>query len=75
MSKAVPWSTEQRSIGRPTEFIAESITEVYKTIGEAAVLVAIVVLIFLQSWRTAIIPIVAMAIGRSGRMPFSWATS
>ncbi|SON55628.1 Efflux pump membrane transporter BepE [Hartmannibacter diazotrophicus] len=50
----------------PTEFIAESINEVYKTIFEAAILVAIVVLVFLQSWRTAIIPIVAIPVSLIG---------
>ncbi|WP_119390400.1 efflux RND transporter permease subunit [Taklimakanibacter lacteus] len=50
----------------PTEFISESITEVYKTIFEAAILVVIVVLIFLQSWRTAIVPIVAIPVSLIG---------
>ncbi|MDP9813046.1 hydrophobe/amphiphile efflux-1 (HAE1) family protein [Rhizobium tibeticum] len=54
----------------PTEFIAESINEVYKTIAEAALLVAIVVLIFLQSWRTAIIPIVAIPVSLIGTFAF-----
>ena len=50
----------------PTEFIAESIDEVYKTIFEATVLVVIVVLVFLQSWRTAIVPIVAIPVSLIG---------
>ena len=50
----------------PTEFISESIYEVYKTIFEAALLVVIVVLIFLQSWRTAIVPIVAIPVSLIG---------
>jgi hydrophobe/amphiphile efflux-1 (HAE1) family protein len=50
----------------PTEFISESITEVYKTILEAAILVVIVILIFLQSWRTAIVPIVAIPVSLIG---------
>jgi hydrophobe/amphiphile efflux-1 (HAE1) family protein len=57
-------------IYNPTEFISESISEVYKTIGEAAILVAIVVLIFLQSWRTAIIPIVAIPVSLIGTFAF-----
>src|ERR1700678_1230268 len=44
----------------PTEFIAQSVREVIKTIYEAMVLVVIVVLVFLQGWRPAIIPIVAI---------------
>jgi len=50
----------------PTEFIAESINEVYKTILEAILLVIIVILVFLQSWRTAIIPIVAIPVSLVG---------
>ncbi|HTN97536.1 MAG TPA: efflux RND transporter permease subunit, partial [Nordella sp.] len=50
----------------PTEFISESINEVYKTILEAAILVVIVVLVFLQSWRTAIVPIVAIPVSLIG---------
>ena len=57
----------------PTEFIAESITEVYKTIFEAAILVVIVVLIFLQSWRTAIVPIVAIPVSLIGTFAFLYA--
>ena len=40
----------------PTEFIAQSIHELIKTIYEAMILVVIVVLVFLQGWRPAIIP-------------------
>ncbi|HSI17529.1 MAG TPA: efflux RND transporter permease subunit, partial [Sphingomonas sp.] len=40
----------------PTLFIAESVSEVYKTLAEAIVLVVVVVLLFLQTWRAAIIP-------------------
>jgi hydrophobic/amphiphilic exporter-1 (mainly G- bacteria), HAE1 family len=54
----------------PTEFIAESINEVYKTIIEAVILVALVVLVFLQSWRTAIIPIVAIPVSLIGTLAF-----
>jgi hydrophobic/amphiphilic exporter-1 (mainly G- bacteria), HAE1 family len=57
----------------PTEFISESITEVYKTIIEAAILVVIVVLIFLQSWRTAIVPIVAIPVSLIGAFAFLYA--
>src|SRR5207237_5015322 len=45
----------------PTEFIAQSIHELIKTIYEAMIMVVIVVLVFLQGWRPAIIPIVAIA--------------
>jgi hydrophobe/amphiphile efflux-1 (HAE1) family protein len=50
----------------PTEFIAQSISELIKTIYEAMVLVVIVVLVFLQGWRPAIIPIIAIPVSLVG---------
>jgi hydrophobe/amphiphile efflux-1 (HAE1) family protein len=50
----------------PTEFIAQSIRELIKTIYEAMALVVIVVLVFLQGWRPAIIPIVAIPVSLVG---------
>ncbi|MDL2406956.1 multidrug efflux RND transporter permease subunit [Rhizobium calliandrae] len=68
--KSFPPGLEYRIVYDTTAFVSESITEVYRTIGEAAVLVAIVVLIFLQSWRTAIIPIVAIPVSLIGTFAF-----
>jgi hydrophobe/amphiphile efflux-1 (HAE1) family protein len=50
----------------PTEFIAQSVSELIKTIYEAMALVVIVVLIFLQGWRPAIIPIIAIPVSLVG---------
>jgi hydrophobe/amphiphile efflux-1 (HAE1) family protein len=50
----------------PTEFIAQSVSELVKTIYEAMVLVVLVVLVFLQGWRPAIIPIVAIPVSLVG---------
>ncbi|MDI4233561.1 multidrug efflux RND transporter permease subunit [Bradyrhizobium sp. Arg237L] len=50
----------------PTEFIAQSIKELIKTIYEAMVLVVIVVLVFLQGWRPALIPIIAIPVSLVG---------
>jgi hydrophobe/amphiphile efflux-1 (HAE1) family protein len=50
----------------PTEFIRQSIHELIKTIYEAMLLVVIVVLVFLQGWRPAIIPIVAIPVSLVG---------
>jgi hydrophobe/amphiphile efflux-1 (HAE1) family protein len=46
----------------PTEFVAASVESVQHTLIEAVILVVLVVLVFLQSWRAAIIPIVAIPI-------------
>lgn len=66
LARDFPEGLEYRIIYNPTEFISESIDEVYKTIGEAVILVALVVIVFLQSWRTAIIPIVAIPVSLIG---------
>jgi multidrug efflux pump subunit AcrB len=49
-----------------TPFITESISEVFKALLYAIVLVAIVVLVFLQNWRSAIIPLVAVPVAIVG---------
>ncbi|MDO5308305.1 MAG: multidrug efflux RND transporter permease subunit [Planctomycetia bacterium] len=49
-----------------TPYVKESIREVKKTLLEAVVLVAIVVILFLQSWRAAIIPLLAVPISLIG---------
>ena len=57
----------------PTEFISESIDEVYKTILEAIALVVIVIIVFLQSWRMAIVPIVAIPVSLIGTLAILYA--
>ncbi len=49
-----------------TPFIRESIVEVLKTLRDAVILVAIVVLVFLQNWRAAIIPLAALPVAIVG---------
>ena len=49
-----------------TPFILESIKEVFKTLRDAVILVALVVLVFLQNWRSAIIPLVAVPVAIIG---------
>jgi len=43
-------------------FVEQSIEQVYHTLGEAIVLVFLVIFIFLQSWRATIIPTVAVPV-------------
>ena len=66
LKKDFPKGIEYRIAYNPTEFIAESVNEVYKTLFEAVILVVIVVIVFLQSWRTAIIPIIAIPVSLIG---------
>lgn len=70
LSGQFPPGLEYRIIYDTTAFVSDSISEVYRTIGEAIVLVAVVVLIFLQSWRTAIVPIVAIPVSLVGTFAF-----
>jgi multidrug efflux pump subunit AcrB len=49
-----------------TPFINQSIHEVFKTLRDAVILVALVVLLFLQNWRSAIIPLVAVPVAIVG---------
>ena len=50
----------------PTEFIQASIDAVVRTIAEAIPLVVLVVILFLQTWRAAIIPILAIPVSLIG---------
>lgn len=50
----------------PTEFVGQSVNEVIRTLFEAVGLVVIVVIVFLQTWRAAIIPVVAIPVSLIG---------
>ncbi len=50
----------------PTEYVAASVEAVQSTLFEAVILVVIVVLVFLQTWRAAIIPILAIPVALVG---------
>src|SRR6266513_966755 len=49
-----------------TPFIQESIREVFETLFDAIVLVAVVVLVFLQNWRSTLIPLIAVPVAVVG---------
>jgi multidrug efflux pump len=49
-----------------TPYTRESIREVFRTLRDAIILVAVVVLLFLQNWRSAIIPLVAVPVAIIG---------
>ncbi|GLS17710.1 multidrug efflux RND transporter permease subunit [Labrys miyagiensis] len=66
LSKAFPDGLKYSIVYNPTEFVSASIDAVYHTFYEAIVLVVIVVFIFLQSWRAAIIPIIAIPVSLIG---------
>ncbi|MEL6375640.1 MAG: multidrug efflux RND transporter permease subunit [Pseudomonadota bacterium] len=62
MAKEFPQGVAYDVIYNPTEFIEESVEAVYQTLLEAVLLVVLVVLVFLQSWRAAIVPVLAIPI-------------
>jgi len=70
LSKRFPPGVEYRIIYDPTQFIQQSVDEVEKTIFQAIALVVIVVILFLQTWRAAIIPLVAIPVSLVGTFFF-----
>jgi multidrug efflux pump len=55
-----------------TLFVRDSITDVTITLFEAVGLVALVVLIFLQSWRAAMVPLLAIPVSLVGTFAVMW---
>jgi multidrug efflux pump len=66
LSKDFPKGLEYRVIYDPTVFVEESVRAVVHTIFEAVLLVVLVVMIFLQSWRATVIPLVAIPVSLIG---------
>ncbi len=66
LAKLFPSGLKYDIVYNTTSFIAQSVNEVYKTIFEAVVLVVIVVIVFLQTWRASLIPIVAIPVSLIG---------
>jgi HAE1 family hydrophobic/amphiphilic exporter-1 len=66
LAKSFPTGMSYRVAYNTTEFIQQSVDEVNKTLLEAVVLVVLVILLFLQTWRAAIIPIVAIPVSLIG---------
>ena len=74
LSVSFPPGLAFRVIFNPTEYIQDSIQEVRKTLLEALVLVVIVVIVFLQTWRAAVIPILAIPVSLIGTLAVMKAT-
>jgi multidrug efflux pump len=56
-----------------TIFIEKSIDEVYKTVGEAVLLVILVIFLFLRSWRATLIPLVTIPVSLVGAFALMYA--
>ncbi|MGH8783059.1 efflux RND transporter permease subunit [Paraburkholderia sp.] len=70
LSTRFPPGLAYRPVWDPTVFVRESIRAVQHTLIEAVVLVVIVVILFLQTWRASIIPLVAVPVSVVGT--FAW---
>ena len=66
LSRRFPSGLKHKIVYDTTPFIKESIIEVFKTLRDAIILVAIVVLVFLQNWRATLIPLIAVPVAIIG---------
>ncbi|MFK3872505.1 efflux RND transporter permease subunit [Pseudoalteromonas rhizosphaerae] len=66
LSKDFPAGVEYDIVYDPTVFVRGSIDAVIKTLLEAIALVVIVVVLFLQTWRASIIPLIAVPVSLIG---------
>jgi multidrug efflux pump len=66
LKKDFPEDVEFSVVYDPTQFVRESIKAVIHTLLEAVALVVIVVIIFLQTWRASIIPLLAVPVSIIG---------
>src|SRR5690606_36666400 len=66
LQKGFPEGIEYRIAYDPTVFVKASLQAVVMTLLEAIVLVVIVVVLFLQTWRASIIPLVAVPVSLVG---------
>ena len=65
-AKSFPPGMAYKIAYHPTDYISASIDEVEHTLYIALILVSIVVLLFLQSWRAALVPLIAIPISLVG---------
>jgi multidrug efflux pump len=66
LKQEFPEGVDYRVVYDTTVFIDESINSVFHTLRDAIILVLIVVLVFLQNWRTTLIPMIAIPVSLIG---------
>ena len=66
LKRSFPEGMDFSIVYDPTVFVRDSIKEVIITLFEAILLVVIVVIVFLQTWRASIIPLVAVPVSIVG---------
>ncbi|MFP5393017.1 MAG: efflux RND transporter permease subunit [Gammaproteobacteria bacterium] len=66
LKKNFPEGVDYNVVYDPTQFVRESIDAVIHTLLEAVALVVLVVIVFLQTWRASIIPLLAVPVSIIG---------
>ena len=65
-----PTGLQARVVYDTTPFVEESQREVLRTLGIAVILVALVMLLFLQKWRATLIPLISVPVAIVGTLAF-----
>ncbi len=66
LSKDFPQGMRYTIVYDPTVFVRQSIDAVVHTLLEAVLLVVLVVILFLQTWRASVIPLIAVPVSIVG---------
>jgi multidrug efflux pump len=66
LKRSFPPGVDYAAYYDTTPFVRESINEVVKTLRDSVILVAVVVLLFLQNWRSSLIPLIAVPVAIIG---------
>ncbi|MEM9057016.1 MAG: efflux RND transporter permease subunit, partial [Pseudomonadota bacterium] len=72
LAESFPEGIEWTVVYDPTVFVRQSIQSVVSTLLEAVLLVVIVVVLFLQTWRASIIPLLAVPVSIIGTFAVLW---
>ncbi|AKA22223.1 efflux RND transporter permease subunit [Pseudomonas chlororaphis] len=64
----MPAGVDYKIVFDPTQFVRSSILAVIQTLLESTLLVVLVVILFLQTWRASIIPLLAMPVSIIGTL-------
>ncbi|MCX4186635.1 efflux RND transporter permease subunit [Methylophaga sp. OBS4] len=67
-----PQGVDYQVVYDPTVFVRDSIKAVIKTLLEALALVVLVVVVFLQTWRASLIPLLAVPVSIIGTFALMW---
>ncbi len=66
LSERFPPGIAHEAVYNPTAFVEDSIEEVFTTLWQAGLLVIFTVFVFLQNWRSTIVPVIAIPISLIG---------